>query len=56
MWVAKDAAIDDVVEAIDDAAKLIQHLSLGASFAQVKTKYEVLHKKLSDNQSHTALL
>lgn len=55
-YVAKVAAIDDVIEAIDDAAKLIQHLSLGASFAQVRTKFDSLHKRLSDNTSHTALL
>ncbi|CAD8148295.1 unnamed protein product [Paramecium octaurelia] len=55
-FVAKVAAIDDVIDAIDEAAKLIQHLSLGASFAQLKSKYDVLHKKLSDNTSHTALL
>ncbi|CAD8088461.1 unnamed protein product [Paramecium primaurelia] len=50
-FVFKVAAID----AIDDAAKLIQHLSLGASFAQIKTKFDTLHKKLSDNTSHFAL-
>ncbi|CAD8176145.1 unnamed protein product [Paramecium pentaurelia] len=55
-FVAKIAAIDDVIDAIDDAAKLIQHLSLGASFAQIKTKFDSLHKKLSDNTSHSALL
>ncbi|KAM3131279.1 hypothetical protein pb186bvf_016597 [Paramecium bursaria] len=56
LWVSKTAAIDDVIEAIDDASKLIQHLSLGASFAQVRTKYEAIHKKLSESNEHTAIL
>jgi hypothetical protein len=55
-FVSKIAAIDDVIDAIDEAAKLIQHLSLGASFAQVKTKFDQLHKKLTENTSHSALL
>ncbi|CAD8181774.1 unnamed protein product [Paramecium pentaurelia] len=55
-FVSKVAAIDDVIDAIDDAAKLIQHLSLGASFAQIKTKFDSLQKKLSDNTTHSALL
>ncbi|CAK56851.1 unnamed protein product (macronuclear) [Paramecium tetraurelia] len=37
-------------------AKLIQHLSLGASFVQVKSKYETIHKRLTDNTSHSQLL
>ncbi|CAD8080463.1 unnamed protein product [Paramecium sonneborni] len=55
-FVSKIAAIDDVIDAIDEAAKLIQHLSLGASFVQVKSKYETVHKRLTDNTSHSQLL
>jgi hypothetical protein len=42
--------------AVDDGIKLIQHLQLGASFAQLKSKYDSVLNKLKENTSHEALL
>jgi len=56
VWARKDGELEELLVAIDEASKLVQHLQLGASFAQVKTRYEGVTKKLNTLSSQEALL
>jgi hypothetical protein len=42
VWERKDGEHADALDAVDDAIKLINHLSMGAAFAQVKTRYDAV--------------
>ncbi|CAD8079544.1 unnamed protein product [Paramecium sonneborni] len=54
-WVRKNGEHDDAIAAVDEATKLVQHLSLGATFAELKPKFEAVQKRLIENESHGAL-
>lgn len=41
-WVRKNSEHDDAIAAVDEATKLVQHLSLGATFAELKPKFEAV--------------
>jgi DNA uptake protein ComE-like DNA-binding protein len=56
IWARKDGELEELLIAIDEASKLVQHLQLGASFAQVKTRFDSVNKKLTALQSQEALL
>ena len=48
LWQNKDSELQNALDAVDDGAKLIQNLSLGASFIQLKKKFEYVTKKMNE--------
>lgn len=55
-WVRKNGEHSEALEAVDEAQKLVQHLSLGTSFAQLKNRFDAVQKRLTENKTHGALL
>ena len=45
----------DAIAAVDEAIKLVQHLSLGTSFSQLKGRFDAVQQRLSENEAHGAL-
>ncbi|KAM3138351.1 hypothetical protein pb186bvf_009627 [Paramecium bursaria] len=54
-FVRKNQEHLDAIQAVDEATKLVQHLSLGATFAELRPRFEAVQKKLIENESHGAL-
>lgn len=45
----------DAIAAVDEATKLVQHLALGTSFSQLKSRFDAVQKRLEENEAHGAL-
>lgn len=54
-WTQKNSEHDEAIAAVDEATKLVQHLSLGTAFSQLKPRFEAVQKRLSENEAHGAL-
>lgn len=42
IWTRKHDEVTDAIAAIDEATKLVQHLSLGTSFTQLKGRFDAV--------------
>lgn len=42
VWVRKNGEHEEAIAAVDEATKLVQHLSLGASFIELKPRFEAV--------------
>ncbi|CAD8201294.1 unnamed protein product [Paramecium pentaurelia] len=56
-WVRKNGENDDAIVVVDETTnQLVQYLSMDATFAELKQKFEALQMRLIENESHGALI